>query len=271
MSKVVLVTGGTSGIGLAICHYLNSKGFTVYGTGRSVDRLSLPQTIRWIKMDVTEMASIQSAIQQIENEAGRIDVLINNAGIGMAGAIEECNMPDVMLMFDTNVYGVLRTSKAVLPVMRRQKKGLIINVSSIGGLMGLPYRGIYSSTKSSVETISEALSMEVMQFGVDVVLIEPGDFNTGINEKRKVVQPPENSPYEKDFNRIHEIIKDEVNKGEDPLLIGALVFKIINQRHPKLRYRIGNKTSKLALFLKKLLPNRWFERAMMNHYRINRS
>jgi NADP-dependent 3-hydroxy acid dehydrogenase YdfG len=270
MSKTIVVTGGTSGIGLAICSYLASKKHTVFGTGRDIDKPDLPDNINWVKMDVTNVESIKNAINHIIEKTGKIDVLINNAGIGMAGAIEECNMNDVLTMFDTNVYGILRTSKEVLPYMRKQAKGLIINISSIGGLMGLPYRGIYSSTKSSVETISEALSMEVMQFGIKVTIIEPGDFNTTINQNRKIVQPNETSPYFQDFNRIHSIIQEEVSQGEDPLLIGKLVERIIQSNKPRLRYKIGNKTSRLALFLKAILPDRLFEKLMMQHYKINR-
>jgi short-subunit dehydrogenase len=270
MSKTIVVTGGTSGIGLAVCSYLASKNYTVFGTGRNINCSELPDNINWVEMDVTRVDSITIALKQIIEKTGGIDVFINNAGIGMAGAIEECNMSDVMTMFDTNVFGILRTSKEVLPHMREQSGGLIINISSIGGLMGLPYRGIYSSTKSSVETISEALSMEVMQFGVKVIIVEPGDFNTAINQNRKTVQPGNSSPYLTDFNRIHEIIKSEVNQGENPVLIGKLVEKIILTKNPKLRYKIGNKTSRLALFLKAILPDRLFERLMMNHYKINR-
>ncbi|MFN3918598.1 MAG: SDR family oxidoreductase [Flavobacteriales bacterium] len=270
MSKTIVVTGGTSGIGLAICSHLANKDYTVFGAGRKINSSELPDSINWVEMDVTRVDSIKIALKQILEKTGRIDVLINNAGIGMAGAIEECNMNDVMTMFQTNVYGTIRTSKEVLPYMRKQAEGLIINISSIGGLMGLPYRGIYSSTKSSIETISEALSMETMQFGVKVVIIEPGDFNTAINQNRKIVQPSQSSPYLKDFNRIHGIIQSEVSQGEDPILIGKLVERIILTKKPKLRYRIGNKTSRLALFLKAILPDRLFEKLMMQHYKINR-
>jgi NAD(P)-dependent dehydrogenase (short-subunit alcohol dehydrogenase family) len=270
MSKVAFITGGTSGIGRAICVYLSQKGITVYGSGRNVQNGTKLQSFNLVQCDVTSDESVKNAVSYIIAKEGKIDLLVNNAGLGMAGSIEDSEIEEIRNIFNTNVAGTIRTCKAVLPYMRRQKSGLIINISSVGGLMGLPYRGIYSSSKSSVELISEALSMEVMSFGVKVVLIEPGEFKTSINQNRKVSKTTENSIYKNDFERIHKIINQEVSNGQNPLKIGKLVYKILHKRNPKLRYNTGDFTSKLAITLKRILPNRLFERLLMSHYKIKR-
>ena len=271
MKKIALITGGTSGIGKAICTYLHEMGVVVYGTGRNVaNNTQSKEGYHLVQCDITKDVSVKEAIEFVFQKEGRIDVLVNNAGIGMAGAIEDSEIGEILNVFNTNVAGTLRTCKKVLPIMRNQKSGLIINVSSVGGLMGLPYRGIYSSSKSSVELISEAMSMEVMKFGVKVVLIEPGDFKTSINENRKVSHKTKESVYKEEFERIHQLINDEVNHGQNPRKIGKLVYKIMNTKNPRVRYNTGDFSSKLALVFKRILPTRIFEWLIMNHYKIKR-
>lgn len=270
MSRVALVTGGTSGIGRAICNVLHSKGVVVYGTGRKANHGDVLDGYRLVKCDVTKDASVKEAVEYVIEEQGRIDILINNAGIGIAGAVEDSEINEILNVFNTNVAGVIRMCKAVLPFMRDQKGGYIINVSSVGGLMGLPYRGIYSGSKSSVELISEAMSMEVMKFGVKVVLVEPGDFKTSINQNRRVSENTKSGVYRSEFESIHEIINKEVTEGEDPVKIGKLVWKIINNPSPRVRYNTGDLMSKLALAIKRLIPSRWFESMMMKHYKMKR-
>lgn len=270
IKRVALVTGGTSGIGRAICKQLAKDGIIVYGSGRSVENGGLLENFKTVKIDVTKDKSVKEGVQYIIEQEGQIDFLVNNAGIGIAGSVEDSEVIEILEVFNTNVAGIIRMCKAVLPSMRNRKSGTIINISSVGGLMGLPYRGIYSGSKSSVEMISEAMSMEVMQFGVHVVIIEPGDFKTGINENRKVAEATKTSIYKDDFDRIHKIINEEVSHGEDPIKIGKLVVKIVNKKNPKLRYNVGNFASKLALAIKRLLPPRIFEGIMMKHYNMKK-
>lgn len=271
MSKrIALVTGGTSGIGRAICNQLSKSGITVYGAGRSVENGGTLDNYSTVKIDVTKDKSVKEGVQYILEKEGKIDILVNNAGIGIAGSVEDSEIIEILEVFNTNVAGLIRMCKAVLPSMRDKASGTIINISSVGGLMGLPYRGIYSGSKSSVEMISEAMSMEVMQFGIKVVIIEPGDFKTGINENRRVAEATKTSIYKDDFDRIHKIINEEVSKGEDPSKIGKLVLRIVNKKNPKLRYNVGNFASKLALGIKRLLPPRLFERIMMKHYSMKK-
>ncbi|MCB9188799.1 MAG: SDR family oxidoreductase [Flavobacteriales bacterium] len=270
MSKVAFITGGTSGIGRAICNVLHSKGVVVYGTGRKANHGDILDGFHLVRCDVTKDVSVREAIEYVLQQEGRIDVLVNNAGIGIAGSIEDSEIGEILNVFNTNVAGVIRTCKSVLPIMREQGSGYIINISSVGGLMGLPYRGIYSGSKSSVELISEAMSMEVMKFGIKVVLVEPGDFKTSINENRKVSEKAKSSIYKDEFDSIHEIINQEVNEGNDPEKIGRLVWRIINHPSPRVRYNTGDFMSKVALAIKRLTPSRWFEAMMMNHYKIRR-
>lgn len=270
MSRVALITGGTSGIGRAICNVLHAKGMKVYGTGRKANDGDVLDGYKLVKCDVTKDLSVKEAIDYVIAQEGRIDVLVNNAGIGIAGSIEDSEIGEILNVFNTNVAGVIRTCKAVLPIMRGQKSGYIINISSVGGLMGLPYRGIYSGSKSSVEMISEAMSMEVMKFGINVVLVEPGDFKTSINQNRKVSEKAKTSIYKDEFDNIHEIMNREVSEGDDPQKIGRLVWRIINNSSPRVRYNTGNAMSKVALAIKRMIPSRWFEGMMMNHYKIRR-
>lgn len=268
--KVILVTGATSGIGRAVSNVLSKYGHKVYGTGRNAENFAVLDNFQLLKANVDSYKSINEAVNLLIEKEGRIDVLVNNAGIGMAGSIEDSLVKEVMMVFDTNVAGPIRACQAVIPFMRNQQQGLIINISSVGGLMGLPFRGIYSASKAAVETGTEALSMEVMQFGIKVVLVEPGDFKTGINENRYVSETTKTSQYKSDFDRIYKIIEDEVSNGEDPKKIGELINRIINTKNPRLRYNVGNFNSKLALMLKKTLPGRLFEKIMMNHYQLKR-
>jgi len=270
MKKIVLVTGGTSGIGRAICNVLTEHGHVVYGTGRSIETGQRLDGYTLVQMNVNEDASVKNAVDWLLTKEGKIDVLINNAGTGMAGSIEDSSVDEIVDIFNTNVAGLIRTCQAVLPAMRSKRVGMIINISSVGGLMGLPYRGIYCASKSAVETITESLSQEIMQFGIKAVLIEPGDFKTNINENRYVSEKTLQSDYKSDFERIHRIINEEVAEGDDPELIGRLVAKIIRKKKPRMRYNVGNTRSKLALSTKRILRDRWFEKLMMNHYKMKR-
>lgn len=271
MRKVVLVTGGSSGIGKAICKTLASKGYTVYGTSRSANSGDTLENFKLLQLDVNSENSVAEAIQFVLDKEGQIDVLVNNAGLGIAGAIEESSIDDIKGVFETNVFGLIRVTQAVLPHLRKQRSGHIINISSLGGLMGLPYRGIYSSSKFAVEGISEALSAEVASFGIKVIVVEPGDFNTNINDNRLVTEANEESEYAETYQRLMKIIVDEVNNGKQPEVIGELIYKILNKKNPRLHYKVGTFFQKLAVFVKRLLSDtfdRQWERIIRNHYKL---
>lgn len=266
--KIVLITGGSSGIGKSIGQYLVTKGYVVYGTTRSLAKNSDFNSFPLLEMDVRNVASIKQAIASLLQKENRLDVLINNAGIGITGPIEETPHEEILGAFETNFHGPLHVIKAALPQMRKQKSGLIINVTSIAGYMGLPYRGIYSATKGALEVVSEALRMEVKGFGVHIANLAPGDFATNIAAGRYHSPVIENSPYQKAYGAILEKINEDVDAGEDPILVAKTVLKIITTKHPKVHYKVGTFTQKFSLVLKAILPDKVFEKMLLNHYKL---
>ena len=183
MNKVVLITGGSSGIGKSVGEFLIQKEFIVYGTSRNPNNIE-NHPFQLLALDVNDMNSVKNAINEVIVAEGRLDVLINNAGMGITGSVEETPTEEMRKVFDTNFFGAIDVMKAVLPQMREQKSGLIINVTSIAGYMGLPFRGIYSATKGALEIVTEAIRMEVKGFGIEVTNIAPGDFVTNIASSR---------------------------------------------------------------------------------------
>ena len=198
MSKVIFITGASSGIGKAIGEFLHHKNFKVYGTSRNPERIE-NSLFPLVKLDVRNVDSIQLAVTEILSKEERIDVVINNAGVGITGPLEEIPTEEIKNNFETNFFGPIEVMKAVLPQMRKQKKGLIINITSIAGYMGLPYRSVYSASKGALELISEALSMEVKEFGVNITNVAPGDFATNIASGRYHAPLIKGSDYEKSY------------------------------------------------------------------------
>ncbi|MCM4172972.1 SDR family NAD(P)-dependent oxidoreductase [Arenibacter sp. TNZ] len=266
--KVVLVTGGSSGIGKSIGIYLKSKGFKVYGTTRKVANYPDFTDFELLELDVRNPESIQSAISRLITKEGRVDVLVNNAGIGITGPIEETPHSEILKAFDTNFNGPLHMCKAVLPHMRAQKSGLIINITSIAGYMGLPYRGIYSASKGALELVTEALRMEIKGFGINITNLAPGDFATNIASGRYHSPILEDSPYKQPYGNTLEMMNQHVDAGQDPMLVAHMVFKIISTKKPKVHYKVGEFMQKFSLFLKKILPDKVYEKLLMNHYKL---
>ncbi len=267
MPKIILITGGSSGIGKAIGEYLTTEGYTVYGTSRNPSKSS-DSAFKLIEMDVTREASIQDAVSYLLKEEGRIDVLINNAGIGITGPIEETPNSEIKNAFETNFYGPISVIKAILPAMRERKSGYIINITSIAGYMGLPYRGIYSATKSALEITTEALRMEIKQFGIHVTNIAPGDFATNIAAGRYHAPVRENSPYKKAYGSTLNMMNEHVDAGQDPMEMAMVVHKIIENPNPKIHYKVGAFMQKFSIVLKRVLPDKLYERMLLNHYKL---
>ncbi|MGG5506821.1 MULTISPECIES: SDR family oxidoreductase [unclassified Myroides] len=267
MGKVVFITGGSSGIGKSIGTFLQEKGFTVYGTSRNPAGVAT-SVFPLVQLDVRDEESITTAVQAVVAKEGRIDILINNAGVGITGAIEEVPTGEIVNNFQTNVFGPIAVIKAVLPTMRKQKKGLIINVTSIAGYMGLPFRGYYSSSKGALELITESLRMEVKPFGVEVTNVAPGDFATNIAAGRYHAPVLEQSPYEDVYKMSLDMMNEHVDSGGDPMEMAHAIYKIIQTPNPKVRYVIGAPMQKFSLFLKKILPGKMYEKLLMNHYKI---
>ncbi|MGA0012764.1 MAG: SDR family oxidoreductase, partial [Flavobacteriaceae bacterium] len=193
--KVIVISGASSGIGKAIAEHLSAQGHAVYGTSRNPSQSTQAQQFQLLSLDVTSDQSTAELVQTVLKKEGRIDVLINNAGKGMTGPVEETPLSEVQSLFDLNYFGALRMIQAVLPTMRSQRSGLIVNVSSIAGYMGLPYRAHYSAVKSALSMLTEGLRLELKSFEVDVVNLAPGDFATNIASGRYHAPLKENSPY----------------------------------------------------------------------------
>ena len=263
--QIVLVTGASSGIGESIASTLSTKGYQVFGTSRKISSGAMHKGFTMVQMDVNDEKSVQEGIAWIVQQAGSIDVVVNNAGLGMLGPVESISDEEAKQIFQTNVFGVLNVCRNVIPLMRAQQFGYLINITSIAGMMGLPFRGIYSSSKFAVEGFTETLSQELQQFGIRVCLIEPGDFKTSINENRKVVKNLD-PVYAAQCEEAQRRVNQEVSASPTPEAMGHLVHKILQTKRPRFRYRAANVFQRFSLTLKRILPSRWFESLVMNHY-----
>ena len=267
MFKVVLITGGSSGIGKSVGEYLTQKGFKVYGTSRNPNNYPNSK-FPILVLDVKKIATIKETVKTILNKEGQLDILINNAGAGITGPIEEIPEEEIKANFDTNFFGPINVIKTVLPQMRAQNSGLIINVTSIAGYMGLPYRGIYSASKGALELLTEAFRMELKDFNIKMTNVAPGDFATNIAAGRYHAPLLDNSPYKKPYGNTLNLMNTHVDNGSDPNLMAKAVFKVINTQEPRVRYKVGAFLQKLSIVLKRILPGKVYEKMLMNHYKI---
>ena len=267
MSKVVLITGGSSGIGKSIGDFLQQNGYVVYGTSRNPDQV-LDSIFPLVSMDVRKSESIRKAIEKVITSTGRLDIVINNAGVGITGPLEEIPIQEIKNNFDTNLFGPIEVIKAVLPQMRNQKSGLIINVTSIAGYMGLPYRSVYSASKGALELITEAVRMEVKPFNIQITNVAPGDFATNIASSRYHAPIIKDSPYEKSYSSILNMMDEHVDGGSDPIEMAEAVYKIIQNSEPKIHYKVGAFVQKFSIVLKRILPDLMYEKMVMNHYKL---
>jgi NAD(P)-dependent dehydrogenase (short-subunit alcohol dehydrogenase family) len=248
--KVAIVTGSSTGIGYETSLILARNGFLTYATMRNLNKSedmkltvakeNLPIQIK--QLDVTEDLSVKNAIQEISSETGRIDVIVNNAGYGLNGAFEDLAMDEVKAQYETNVYGLMRTTQAVLPIMRKQKSGTIVNISSGAGRFGFPGGSAYVSTKFAVEGLSESMSYELEPFGIKVVIVEPGvirtNFMDGLVIAKKSQDP--NSPYSQIMQKIATGFEEMMKNASSPDLVAKVVLNAIRDKNPSLRYLAGN-------------------------------
>ncbi len=265
MSKVVFITGVSSGFGKAIAGLLTRNGYIVYGTVRS--EVYKDDSVNYVKMDLLDDESIRNAVDFVIQKEGRIDILINNAGMHLGGPFEEAPKDLFCKQLDTNIKGMVLVTQAVLPVMRSSKSGLIMNFSSIGGLMGLPFQSFYSASKFAIEGLSEALRMEVKAFGIKVVVINPGDFHTSNTANRRNIVK-QSSPYETQFSKSKaQYESDEINGG-NPDVMAKKILQILSLKNPANRYVISTFDQKLAVVLKAILPSKLFASILESHYKI---
>jgi NAD(P)-dependent dehydrogenase (short-subunit alcohol dehydrogenase family) len=268
MNKVIFITGISSGFGKQTARLLAAAGHTVYGTVRKESEIS--QGVNYLTMDLTDLNSIQKAVSAVVEKEGRIDVLINNGGMHTGGPVESLPVEYIKLQMDTNFLGMVHLIREVLPHMRRQGGGKIINVSSIGGLMGLPFQGYYSAAKFAVEGFTEALRMEVNQFNIKVILINPGDFHTSNSANRRNFLAPAatDDPYRKQFETSLAVIEKDEAKGWDPVILAGKMVKIVAAENPAQRYIISSFEQKLAVALKYILPGKIFRMILQDHYKV---
>lgn len=247
MSKVWFITGCSKGFGWALANeLLKATDAKVVATARNPETLKTLQNqyedrVLVLKVDVTNLHDIKAALETTQNTFSRIDVLVNNAGYGLLGALEECSMEDIRAIFETNVFGLMELTKEVLPLMRAQQSGCILNISSIAGLVSMPGTGIYNSTKFAVEGLSEALAAELACFGIKVILIEPGPFRTDFGKSLSIA--PENPAYQESKASLSRqyIAQLHQNQPGDPIKAARIMIELTNMENPPLRLLLGNK------------------------------
>lgn len=263
---VILITGITSGFGKAMAERLAADGHKVYGTHRkAVEQIP---GVSYIKADSTVEEDVEAAIAAVLDAEGRIDVFINNAGMGIGGPLEFTSMEDAQRQMDVNFTGMVRFVRRIVPVMRAQGGGKIICFSSIGGLMGLPFQGMYSASKFAIEGYCEALRLEVRSFGIDVVLIEPGDFATAFTAQRKSVAAPEAYEVYKSYAVSLKSIENDEQTGLKPEYLAGKISKIVRMKRPGYHYIISTLEQRLSVFLKAILPQRWFAAILSSYYKL---
>lgn len=263
---IVLITGITSGFGRAMAERLNAEGHKVYGTYR---KNSEPLAgVTYIKCEVTDDAQVEAAVKQVLDAEGRIDVFINNAGMGIGGPLEFCSLEDAKRQMDVNWMGMVRFLHFVVPVMRKQGSGRIICFSSIGGLMGLPYQGLYSASKYAIEGYCEALRLELRGTGIFVTVIEPGDFSTNFTAQRKSVAGSEVAAAYPNYARSLASIEHDENTGLKPDYLAGKIAKIVASRRPPYKKIIATFLQKLSVWIKAVVPKRTFAWILSLYYKL---
>ncbi len=267
MSRSVLITGASSGIGAATAELLAQRDFQVFGTSRhpSAAASRTPQ-VDWIQMDVGDEEAVRKGVAQVLAAAGRLDALVCNAGIGIFGSIEEVSLESAQQQFDTNVFGVLRILRAVLPHMRESGAGRIVLVGSLSGRAPVPFFAHYSASKAAVEALALALRNEVGALGIRVSLVEPGDINTPFNDAMEW-QDPGNSSYGERIRRCRDVMVDSLPQAPGPELVARVIERALSSRRPRVRYPVGPDSLAVPLG-RRFLPDWLSLRLIRSHFRV---
>ena len=266
--KVALVTGASSGIGKATAERLAKAGFKVYGTSRQGAQPEQANSIKMLQLDVTRDDSVAAAVNELIKLEGRIDLLVNNAGFSLAPAgAEESSTEQAKSVFDTNFFGTVRMTRAVLPHMRNQKCGRIINIGSIVGFLPAPYMAFYAASKHAIEGYSESLDHEVRQWGIRVSVLEPASTRTQID-----ANAPQADAMLDVYNEVLAIVDKQLTKmidnGDEPGLVAEVVLKAATSAHPKIRYTVGRMASRLKL-IRRFAPAGMFDSAIRREMKLN--
>jgi NAD(P)-dependent dehydrogenase (short-subunit alcohol dehydrogenase family) len=268
-APVVLITGTSSGIGQAIAGAFVAKGFEVFGTSRNPQRTEPIAGVELLALDVSDAASVTAAVSTVIERAGRIDVLVNNAGVGVFGAAEESSIAQAQELFDTNFFGLLRVTNAVLPHLRAQRSGRIINIGSVLGFLPAPYGALYAASKHAVEGYSESLDHETREFGVRVSVVEPGYTDTAFDANAADPDSPIES-YVPLREHVKATLIKSVRTGDDPSVVARVVLKAATSRTPKLRYPAGPLARQLTV-LKKFAPAALLDKGIRKANRLDRA
>jgi NAD(P)-dependent dehydrogenase (short-subunit alcohol dehydrogenase family) len=270
--RVVLVTGASAGIGAATAARLARAGCRVFGTSRQAGQTATASAVSMLHMDVRDAQSISACVAAVVKNVGRIDALINNAGYGIAASVEDTSSDDMLRQFDTNFLGPLRVCQAVLPIMRAQKSGRIVQISSLAARIGIPFQGAYSASKSALESMSEALGIELKPFGIAVVMIEPGDTRTNFTAMREWTQAARGSAVYGARARHAVAVMEKAEQAGTPAdSVARLVELALTAEKPKLRYISASPMERVALLLQRVLTGRAFESIIASNYEMPKS
>jgi len=268
---VALVTGASSGIGEATAQRLHGLDYVVYGMARRVDRMAALAElgVRTLAMDVTDDQSTSAAVEQVVAEHGRVDVLVNNAGYGSYGALEDVPLSEARYQFEVNVFGLARLTQLVLPHMRRQGSGRIINISSVGGKIYEPLGDWYHATKFAVEGLSDSLRVELRPFGVDVVIIEPGAIRTewGAISAQKLRQASAGTAYQEQAASMAAVLESFSGLASPPTVIADTIARAVTARRPRTRY-VAGRGARAIITARQVLPDRAFDALIVSGYRM---
>ncbi|QNS40544.1 SDR family oxidoreductase [Chryseobacterium manosquense] len=260
----IIITGTSTGIGFALAEYFGKKGHQVYGLSRKNTESEFFKTI---PTDITDHSQIENAIYEILKAEKRIDLLINNAGMGMVGAVEDSTQEEILKLFNLNLVGAVQMMTGVLPKMREQKSGKIINISSIGSEMGLPFRGFYSASKSALDKVTEAIRYEVSPWKIEVCTLHLGDIKTKIAENR--VKTEVSEPYKKTFEKVYALMNSHVDDGSEPVEVAEYIEKLLGKKTWKAHYYFGKFGQKIGVPLKWILPQNFYENLMKKYNKMD--
>ena len=265
--RTVLVTGASSGVGRATALLLAQKGYRVFGTSRHPVSSGDLSQVEMIELDVRSDESVEACVRAVMNKTDHLDILINNAGFELSGALEEITLNEATGQFDTNFLGVLRMIKAVLPIMRKQKLGQIINISSLAGLVGIPFLGMYTASKFALEGYSEVLRHEVKPFNIHVSMVEPSFLKTPMMNARQLAAHPIRD-YDQWRNRALAAFIDFEENAPGPELVADKVLKIIKSKSPRLRYILGQQATVVSN-LRRFLPEALLEPGIRSNFKLD--
>jgi len=265
-NKTTLVTGVSSGIGREIAQFLAERGARVFGTVRNPQSATAIRDVDLVRMDVTDDSSVSEAVQSVVQKAGPVQFLVNNAGYEFMGALEETSVAEARQQFETNLFGMLRVTNAILPGMRQQGDGRIVNISSVLGFIPAPYSGIYAASKHAVEGYTETLDHEIRRFGVRALLVEPAYTRTKLNGNAKVAKISLNI-YADERKRLIAAAVQNIDRGDDPRIVAEAVWKALTAKSPRLRYPVGKGVALSRM--RRFVPVGMFDKSFRKQFQLD--